>query len=74
MPIDTIDTLVLLAVVIAACETDDVNNPVRRVLDKKLGEGWSHEIATARSHDERLHVLRRRLAFTSVDSLHRETA
>ena len=70
----SIEALVLLTVVIAACETDDVNHPVRRVLYKKLGAGWSHEIATARSQDERLHVLQRRLAFTSVDSLHRETA
>ena len=61
----SIEALVLLAVVIAACDTDDVDHPVRRVLDKKLGAGWAHEIAMARAHDERLDVLQRRLAFTS---------
>ena len=78
MPNITAETRVLLAV-LAAASTSDRDSEVRRVLDRKLGAGWSLDLLNARSDDERVGVLTRRLRLvgdyrTSFDNVQDQTA
>ena len=61
---------VLLAVVAAATDTD-ADCVVRRALDRKLGAGWAWEFSSARSSEERVGVLERRILLSSPSAFER---
>lgn len=58
---------VLLAVATAAVDAEPYC-VIRRALDRKLGAGWALEFAGARSSDDRVEVLTRRMEFMRVDN------
>jgi len=67
MPTVSVEMQVLLAVVTAAVDAEPYC-VIRRALDRKLGAGWVLEFSSARSGDERVAVLARRMEFMWVDN------
>jgi hypothetical protein len=77
MPTVSVEMQVLLAVVTAAVDAEPYC-VIRRALDRKLGAGWALEFSSARSGEDRVAVLARRMALMqptveSFDPLRRDS-